>query len=452
MKYYIYIVGCAMNNSDAERIGSALQMIGYKKTEKEHEADLLIAVACSVRQTAIDRIYSKGQRWKKRNVKTALTGCVLDIDKKKLGERFDYIFEINNLGDFMFDLSTKKQAPKNKQIRNSKPARPAGGLETQNSGDYLNILPNYESFFRAYVPIMTGCDNFCSYCAVPYVRGREKSRPATDVVNEVQALIKNGYKEITLLGQNVNSYAQALSSKHQAASTERQKTKNKFVELIKKIDKIPGDYRVYFYSNHPKDFSDELVALLPRLNHFPPYIHLPLQSGDDEILKKMNRHYTRDSYLDLIRSIKSNVPGVAITTDIIVGYPGETRKQFLETKKVVEKVGYEMAFVAQYSPRPGTLSAKLDDNVTKDTKKKREKELMKVIEGQLTEKNKALVGKKIKVLLDGKKGSNYYGRTETYKVVEINLKLKTDNQELVIGEFYNVKVVKSGPWKLIATL
>jgi tRNA-2-methylthio-N6-dimethylallyladenosine synthase len=438
MKYYIYVIGCAMNNSDAERISSALQMIGYKKTEKEEEADLLIAVACSVRQTAIDRIYSKGQRWKKRGVKTVLTGCLLDNDKKKLSDRFNYIFDINNLGEFMAELSTKKQAPKNKQ--------------TQKSGDYLSMLPSYESSFRAHVPIMTGCDNFCSYCAVPYVRGREKSRPVADVVKEVRTLIESGYKEITLLGQNVNSYGQASSSKQQATSTERQKTKKRFVELIRKIDKISGDYRVYFYSNHPKDFSAELIDLLPRLNHFPPYIHLPLQSGDDEILKKMNRHYTKDSYLDLIKRIKKNVSGVAITTDIIVGYPGETRSQFLKTKKVVEEVGYEMAYVAQYSPRPGTLSAKLDDNVTKDTKKNREKDLMKVIEGQLNGKNKNLVGKEMKVLVDGKKGSKYYGRTETYKVVEISLKLKTDSQELEIGEFCNVKIVKSGPWKLVATL
>jgi tRNA-2-methylthio-N6-dimethylallyladenosine synthase len=431
MKYYIFVVGCDMNKADAERLATVFRILGLEKTEDESEANVIVAISCSVRLSATNRIFGYGKKWqkhRKNGTKIIVTGCVLEKDKKKLSNYYDHILPIEEMVTMLPRLL--QSSPQD--IKN-----------LPKSSDYLSLTPKYNSSFRAYVPIMTGCDNFCSYCAVPYVRGREKSRPAADVVKEVRYLIGKGYKEITLLGQNVNSYG---------VNNKGQKTNNRFVELIKKIDKIPGDYRVYFYSNHPKDFSDELIELLPRLNHFPPYIHLPLQSGDDEILKKMNRHYTKDSYLDLIKRIKKNVPEVAITTDIIVGYPGETRSQFLKTKNVVEEVGYEMAFVAQYSPRPGTLSAKLEDNVSKDTKKKREKKLMKVVEGQLTEKNKKLIGKKIRVLLDGKKGSTYYGRTEIYKVVEINLKLKADNQELVIGEFYNVKIAKAGPWKMVATL
>lgn len=431
MKYYIFVVGCDMNKADAERLATVFRILGFEKTEDESEASVIVAISCSVRLSATNRIFGYGKKWQKyreNGTKIIVTGCVLEKDKKKLSNYFDHILPIEEM------VST---------LPNLLESSPQDIKKLPKSSDYLSLMPKYNSSFRAYVPIMTGCDNFCSYCAVPYVRGREKSRPAADIVKEVETLIKKGHKEITLLGQNVNSYG--INSKGR-------KTKNKFVELIKRIDKTPGDYRIYFYSNHPKDVSDELITLLPKLNHFPPYIHLPFQSGDNELLKKMNRHYTHDSYLDLVKKIKRIIPDAAITTDIIVGYPGETKTQFLETKKVVEEVGFEMAFIAQYSPRPGTVSANLDDDVPKDTKKNREKELMSVIEGQLTEKNKKFVGKNMKVLMDGKKNSKYYGRTETYKVIEIDSKLKIDNQELVIGEFYNVKIVKAGPWKLVATL
>lgn len=425
MKYYIYIVGCAMNYSDAERIGSALEMIGYTKTEKEAEADLLIAVACSVRQAAMDRIYSQSHKWKKReSAITALTGCVLEADKKKLKDRFDYIFDINDLGDFLRHLNKNFKF----QISNCE-------------NDYLLLPPKYENHFRAYVPIMTGCNNFCSYCAVPYVRGREKSRPQDEVLSEIRGLIDDGYKEIILLGQNVNSYR--VSSKKQNL-----RNKNEFVGLIKEIDKIDGDYRVYFYSNHPKDMSDELIKTLPKLSHFPNYIHLPLQSGSDEILKKMNRHYTQKSYLGLAARIKKEMFDVAITTDIIVGFPGETQEQFEETRKVMEKVGFDMAFTAQYSPRIGTKSAELEDDVSRDEKKKREFELQKVTQAKSSlAHNKKLVGKKLRVLCDRTKSGKYFGRTDSYKVVEI----KTD-QPIRIGQFYEVEIIKADTWKLIASI
>lgn len=421
MKYHIYVVGCAMNNSDAERISSALQLIGYKKAEIESEANLLIAVACSVRQTAIDRIYSQGHKWRKRkNVVTALTGCVLDHDKKKIKDRFDYIFDINELGDFLRRVSSQN-------------------TKNVNIDEYLSVHPVYNSSFQAYIPIMTGCNNFCSYCAVPYVRGREKSRPPKEILAEIKDLIAHGYKEITLLGQNVNSYGE---------SNKKQVTKNKFVELIEKIDQIDGDYRVYFYSNHPKDMSDELITTLPKLKHFPNYIHLPIQSGNDEILRKMNRHYTKKSYLETADKIKKAMPEAAITTDIIVGFPGETKEQFEDTKDVMEKVNFDMAFTAQYSPRPQTASSKLEDNVSKDEKKRREFELQKVVQAKSSlNHNKKLVGKNVRALIDSQKEDKYFGRTDLYKVVEI----KTD-QSIKIGQFYDIEIVEAKEWKLIGKL
>jgi tRNA-2-methylthio-N6-dimethylallyladenosine synthase len=286
---------------------------------------------------------------------------------------------------------------------------------------------------------MTGCDNFCSYCAVPITRGREKSRPEKEIIYELRGLISKGYKEITLLGQNVNSY------------------KYGFTELLKKIDAIPGDYRVYFYSNHPKDMSDELINLLPKLKHFPRYLHLPLQSGDNDILKNMNRHYTAEQYLDLVAKIKGKIPDVVLTTDIIVGYPGEGEEEFQKTLDVVSEVGFEMIFIGQYSPRAGTISAKMEDSVSKVVKKQRDRIITDMLKDYLERVNKKFVGRTEKVLIDENKAGKYYGRTEGYKVVEVVNRdypeviegslIKTD-QSLEIGRFYTTKITDSSAWKL----
>jgi tRNA-2-methylthio-N6-dimethylallyladenosine synthase len=428
MKYYFWILGCAMNHSDAERIASVLDSLGYEKTEKESEADLFITIACSVRQHAIDRIYGKAREFKEfkaRNpkFKTILSGCILEKDRKKLANIFDIIFEIKDvemlaemLGNILGETETEKLGK---------------------SGEYLSIVPHYESTFRAFVPISTGCNNFCTYCAVPYTRGREKSRPMDEIIEEVKYLVKSGYKEITLLGQNVNSYGQDLEPN----------LNNDFVQLLLKIDKIKGDFRVYFYSNHPKDFSDKLIETLVHLTHFPHYIHLPLQSGNDEIIKKMNRHYAKKQYLNLVEKIRYAMPDVVLTTDIIVGFPTESLEQFQDTVEVMEKAKFDMAYIAQYSSRPGTVSAKMIDDVPEGEKKKREDILQKILAVTAVEKNQKLIGTTQKVLIDGIKGEKYYGRTTGYKVVEI----KTD-QVLKPGQFIDVKIKKATAWKLSGSI
>ncbi len=423
MKYFIWILGCAMNYSDAERIASVLNTAGYQKTETEKDADIFIVVSCSVRQSAVNRIYGKVRDLKKikskRPFTTVLSGCVLEEDYDKLAKTFDIMLKIDDI----------EALPKLIEGGNSIKAK---------SGDYLEIKPSYESGFRAFVPISTGCNNFCTYCAVPYTRGREKSRPFNNIIDEVKALIKNGYKEITLLGQNVNSYGHDFESGEKV---------NYFVELLSEIDKIEGKYRVYFYSNHPKDMSDELIHVLPTLKHFPHYIHLPLQSGNNEVIKEMNRHYTKEQYLSLVEKIRSAMPDITITTDIIVGFPGETSEQFSDTVDVMNKVSYDMAYIAQYSPRSGTASAKITDNITGDEKKKREDALQKILSETAFKNNQKFVGKKLEVLIDGSKKNKLYGRTDGYKVVEI----KSDNKEL-IGNFINVEVITATPWKLESRL
>lgn len=423
MKYYLWVLGCAMNYADAERIVTALNLLGCQKTDKESEADLIITVACSVRQSAIDRIYGKAKKWQEikkagKRLKTILTGCVLEKDLFKMRKVFDYVFDVKQIDNLLEILSPD--------------AGFSGTFLEKKSGEYLEICPTRESFFRAYVPIMTGCNNFCSYCAVPYTRGREKSRLPKEIFGEVKSLVQEGYKEITLLGQNVNSYQYG------------------FVDLLSDIDKIPGEFRVYFYSNHPKDMSEQLIKVIPHLSHFPQYIHLPLQSGSDRILKLMNRHYTQSQYLELVEKIKKVIPNVVLTTDIIVGFPNETEKDFQETKKVMEKVSFDMAYIAQYSPRPGTRSAELDDNVTKSEKVKREKILAGILEKTAFENNLKLKNSTQRVLIDGFKKEKFYGRTEGYKVVEISSgglgPLKGPAPQL--GQFADIEILECSAWKL----
>lgn len=425
MKYYLWVLGCSMNYSDAERIATVMDLFGYQKTDKESEADLVITVACSVRQTAIDRIYGKLKLWQKLKIKNEklkiiLSGCVLPEDRKKMESSFDLIFEIAEIKKLVDYLLSLRGAERQSNLdRHTSLAMDAG------SRDYLSLLPQHESSFRALVPIMTGCNNFCSYCAVPHTRGREKSRPQTEIISEVKGLIKKGYKEIHFLGQNVNSYSY------------------NFADLLEKLDAINGDWRGYFYSNHPKDFSESLIETIAGLKHFPRYIHLPLQSGNDEILRDMNRNYTKESYLGLVKKIRKAMPGVVLTTDIIVGYPGEGEKEFADTAEVVKKAEFEMIFIGKYSPRLGTKSAKLADSVSGEIKKDRDKFLTNLLRDNLEIQNKKLVGQTVRVLIDEVKTGKFYGRTEGYKVVE----LKTD-QPLKIGQFVSVEILSSTAWKL----
>lgn len=300
-----------MNLADAERIERILADFDWQKTTSEKQADLIVVVACSVRQAPIDLIYTSAARWHKRRqqgkLKTVLTGCVLDFDRRKMARSFDAILPITDIEKLNVILSDS-EGSRGSSIRSF-------GLRPQddNKNNYLCLPPLYQSKFSALVPISNGCDNFCSYCAVPYVRGREVSRAVEGIIKECQKLIKSGYKEIILVGQNVNSYHSG---------------KYDFPKLLKAVDSIPGDFWLRFITSHPKDLSDGLIKVMAHGNHITPYLHLPVQSGDDQILKKMNRRYTVKHYLGLLRKVRRIMPCVAITTDLIVGFPGETKKQF----------------------------------------------------------------------------------------------------------------------------
>jgi len=419
-----------MNESDAERLASVLEKLDFKPANSENEADLIITLACSVRQKAVDRIWGKLRIWQKikekRPLITLLSGCILPKDKKKFAEYFDLVLDIKEIS----------QSPKKLlDYLNSE-----SGLKI---ADYFKIHPKYQTRFFAYVPIMTGCNNFCTYCAVPYTRGGEKSRPKKEIIEEIKNLIQNGYKSITLLGQNVNSYGQDLEAKPRIQSFKLEEPVNKhFIDLLIEINKIPGNFWFYFITNHPKDMSKELIENLPKLEKFGHYIHLPLQSGDNRILKKMNRHYTSLKYLKLVEEIKRALPDVNLSTDIIVGFPGETEKQFKNTAKIIEKVKYDMAYLNQYSPRPGTAASKLKDNVKKPIKRKREQIINEILKKTAEANNKKLVGSIQEVLVEQFKNGFNFGHTKNFK--NIRFKFNVD----FTGELVKVKVTNVTPWAL----
>ncbi len=356
--YYIFTLGCQMNESDSQRIASLLNSIGLKPVS-EKEAGLIIINACSVRQTAVDRIYGKLKLWQAAKPKkiTVLTGCILPADVKKLAPKVDLIFNIKDLPKFPKMLSE---------------------ILSQNCPTkYLPATSHSLQTKTTLIPIMTGCNHFCTYCAVPYVRGREFSRPEKEILKDAEKAAKKGTTEIILLGQNVNRYK--LKSKNEKGKTTTKKSKTPFVKLLRKLIKIPGKFKIKFISPNPWDLPDELINLIAKESKIEKELHLPVQSGDDQILHKMNRPYKTSQYLKLVKKIKTKIPKIWLSTDIIVGFPGETKKAFQNTVKLAEKAKFNKAYISQYSPRPGTKAAQLKDNVPRKEKKRRWKILDKII-------------------------------------------------------------------------
>ena len=334
MTYCLFVIGCQQNKYDASRLAAFLNSQGFSEVDEKF-ADIVFVLACSVRQTAVDKIFGKIHNWRKAGKKVFVTACILDNDKQKLEKlNVSYFVDFNDLYTLLVYCKTN------------------------------NVYKVHSG--TMYVPIMSGCDNFCSYCVVPYTRGREKSRSYDDVILDIKQLIKSGHKEFVLLGQNVNSYA--VSEKRKAKSEKQMKD---FVVLLGMINNIPGDFVFSFMSNHPKDMSDDIIHAIARLPKVKKEIHLPLQSGSDRILKLMNRPYTTRQYFRLIEKCKSKIENLSVTTDIIVGFPGETDEDFQQTVDIVKKVGFGQIFINKYSPRPSTASYKLGDPIPWSLKQKR---------------------------------------------------------------------------------
>lgn len=436
MKYYIHTYGCQMNKSDSERIAGMLESLKYKKASRENEADLVVLNTCVVRQSAQDRVYGKLknlEKIKRQNpkFKACVTGCMASLYPEKIKDKVDLVFSIE-------DLSKLSQKLTIKQFNNSTIKK----HEIQDH-DYLSIKPSYQTKFHAYIPIMTGCNNFCSYCVVPYARGRERSRPAEDILGEVTNLVKKGYKAITLVGQNVNSYHGKCKMQSAKCKTTNQNSKTiNFPKLLKMINNIPSDFWIWFITSHPKDMSNELINAIAGHDKACHYIHLPIQSGNNQILKAMNRGYTREHYINLVKKIRKKIPDLALSTDIIAGFPGETKKQFQDTVDLFKKIKFDMAYIAQYSPRPKTAAYKLKDNVSLDEKKRRKKILTNILKTTALKNNEKLIGRGLDVLVEKSKDGFEIGKTKTSKTV------KFESNKNLVGQIIEIKITHATPWRL----
>ena len=408
MKYYILTLGCQMNKSDSERVRTVIEGMGYRWTDNEEEANLLGIIACSVRQKSIDKAYSRIARWNKwknkRNLLTFVSGCVLPADRQKFLKLFDLVFPISELPEFPDMIrqygvvSGINPAGNHQLIYGNGPARhPAPFVmpPVEKIRDFWKLQPSYISDYEAFIPIQNGCDKFCTFCAVPYTRGREISRPSAEILQELHEIVEKGYKSITLLGQNVNSYG---LDKHGSELT--------FPLLLNAIGeyglKSGKEFWVYFTSPHPRDMSDEVLEVISKYACLAKQIHLPVQSGDDKVLIKMNRKHTVADYLKIIGSIRRILPEATVFTDIIVGFTGETGEQFENTRRLMEIVGFNMAYIAIYSPRPGEASSRWDDDIPVQEKKDRLHILTEELTRHTIHFNKTLIGKTIKVLVTGR--------------------------------------------------
>jgi len=425
-----------MNVSDSERIARALENIGFLKSPALENANLIIINICSIRQSAVDRAIAKAQNLKEKTQnknlmsKIILTGCILEKDKRKFRKHCNGIFKIDELQELPSIL--KKLGFKIKKT------------DTKKVKHYLEITPEYKSNISACVPIMTGCNNFCSYCVVPYVRGREISRPAENILCEIKTLVQCGIKEIWLLGQNVNSYTIPATSTSVGSG---------FAKLLKMVNDIEGNFWIRFTSCHPKDLSNEMIEAFAKYDKVTPYFNLPIQSGDDKILKAMNRPYSVKKYKGLIKKTrqafrkhrKGIEKEIAVSTDIIVGFPGETKKHFKNTIKTLKDINVAFAYISRYSPRPQTTAYKLKDNISHAEKKQREKELLKIVEKSTLEFNKKFLNKIVEVLILKKKNNFYIGKTRHHQTIKM---INKDGLHCLIGQFIKAKVIKITPYGL----
>lgn len=366
--YNLFIIGCQQNVYDGERIAFLLDRLGHFPTT-EKDADLIIILSCSVRQKAVDRLWGKIGRWQKmiKHKKIIITACLLPKEKKLFKSVVDDIVLPTEIIDYLIKNYSSATSYKLPPSADPPLAEKANSLSD-------GFLP--KDRHHAYVPITIGCNNFCTFCAVPYTRGQEISRDESEIINEIRRLIESGIKEITLLGQNVNSYG--LSDWKRRDLRKNRDRFNRswsannpspFVTLLKKIEKIE---KISFLSPNPQDMSDDLINWMATSQIFSQELNLPLQSGDDEVLRRMNRRYNQKEYLNLVQKIRQAVPDIWLSTDIIVGFPGETKQQFQNTVNLVKQIGFNKAFVSQYSPRPGTVSAKIySDDVPAKEKKRR---------------------------------------------------------------------------------
>ena len=430
-KYFLKTYGCQMNEHDSENIEALLTSIGFKKVSKYTDADLVLLNTCSIRENAHNKAFGMLGRLKhlkmdKKDLIIGLCGCMAQE-----ASVIDEIMKDYKFVNFVFGTHNLYQLPEiiDEAIKSNKQQIEVFSRE----GDLVEGLPVIRTNnYKAYVNIIYGCDKFCTYCIVPYTRGRERSRRKEDILKEIDQLVKDGYKEVTLLGQNVNAYGKDLYDDYHMGE---------LLEDIAKKD-IP---RIRFMTSHPWDFTDKMIDVIGKYDNIMPSVHLPVQSGSDRILKLMGRRYTKESYLELFNKIKKTVPGVTVSTDIIVGFPGESEEDFLETLDLVNTCKYDNAFTFIFSARKGTPAEKLKDNTTLEEKEDRLQRLNEVVNKYFLENNKKLEGRVLPVLVEGvsSKKNMYYGYSDTNKLINF-----TCEDKISVGDIVNVKISSAKTWSL----
>lgn len=421
--FHVWTIGCQMNEADSAKIAATLQEAGYTSTEEEDDADIVILNSCVVRQAAEDKVAGKLNsliRLKRERpaVSIVLTGCMVTNQQERLRARFPHV-------DLFFDPS---DFGKLEQV----------APEVAELSDDLAELPHYyvdpaaaTAATSAFVPIIYGCNFLCSYCIVPYRRGKERSRPLTDIVAEVERLVANGVREVTLLGQTVNAYGHDLPDPAGLA------------DLLRAVDAVPGLDRLRFLTSHPKYMSDEIITTMAELPSVCEHMNLPVQAGDDEVLRRMRRTYSRDYWLDRIGFTRQAMPRATVATDVIVGFPGETEQQFMQTYDLLQQARCDKVHLAMYSPRPGTLSARWEDDVPAAEKRRRHQSLERLQESIQTEINRDKLGQIYDVLVEGRAKGRWTGRTRG------NTLLHFDDPRDLAGKVVDVRVTETSPWFLI---
>ncbi|MBI4181019.1 MAG: tRNA (N6-isopentenyl adenosine(37)-C2)-methylthiotransferase MiaB [Chloroflexi bacterium] len=407
-QYYVWTIGCQMNKAESERLASLFEQRGYQATATAEQADLIVLNGCVVRQSAENRITNKLNNLKvlkkaRPGLTLAVTGCLVDSNIEQLKQDFPYVDHFFKPGDYPYWLETTEGT---------------------------QALPQHPppSF---YVPIMQGCDNFCTYCIVPYRRGRERSRPLAVISDEVRELVRRGVREVTLLGQNVDSYGHDLPDKPDLA------------DLLTELNAIDDLARLRFLTNHPKDMSTRLIETIARLDKVCEQLNLPVQSGSNDILQAMRRGYTVEHYRQLITELRSKIPGLALSTDIIVGFPSESAEQFQQTFNLLSELRFDAVHVACYSPRAETIAAReLEDNVSATEKKRRLDIIEQQQESIATEINGQLLGTAVEVLVEGKNKGKWQSRTRSGKLVFFS------GNSHHLGQLVNIRIEKTSPWSL----
>ena len=414
--YYIWTIGCQMNKADSAQLAASLEGAGLRAVERAEDADIIVLNSCVVRQSAEEKVINKLaslKSWRKKrpDASIILTGCFVGTDQEQLREKFPYV----ELFLKPQDQETWEQWLEQHDIITNQRGNPL-------------FLP--ENSVTAYIPIIKGCNNFCTYCIVPYRRGREISRPAHEIYQQAASLVTSGVREITLLGQNVDSYGHDLPDKPDLA------------DLLMELQQINDLQRIRFLTSHPKDMSPKLINTVAHLSKVCPCISLPLQSGDNEVLQAMHRGYTVEYYQELVWKIRCAIPDAALSTDIIVGFPGETEEQFQHTYNMLAELKFDTVHVAAYSVRPETMASRREDSVPGKEKMRRLHQIEELQEKIATEINACLLGKDVEILLEGKARGKWFGRTRTDKLVF----LKDENYRT--GQLINVRINRTGAWSL----